>query len=610
MFKRHPIGSDTSLSERRTMIIIGGGLGGLSTACYAQMNGYDSHVLEMHEIPGGCCTGWQKGEFTFDWCVSWLLGSGPGNEMHQIWREIGGLDGKEVRHPEIFNIVTTTDGTQVRFYSDPNKLQSHLTALAPEDKKQIEQFCKGLRKFIECLKVYPFLRPVGLMSFWERTKMMASFIPYFNLIRKTITELMTDYSKKFQNPALQEAFNLILYEKHPNFPVLPFYFQLASHAELSAGVPEGGSLELANSVEARLKRLGGKVTYNAKVEEILVENNKAVGVRLTDGTEHFADIIVSAADGHTTIMKMLKGHYLTPVYQKLYTECIKQPEMVFPGYFTVFLGLKRPLPEAEYCTTYVLPDALAKKLPGLRHPSINVQLRNGLYPELAPENTSMLYISYFCDIAPWRNLTDGTEQAPREIDGEIVHTLPIRRGHAYQKAKKETAAAIIDFLETYLPGLRASISVRDIATPMTQVRYTNNYDGSVLGWQPFVESGETLEDEVKRNGPGLPGLDNFYFSGVWATTGGLIRAAAAGRHVMQFICKDDNKKFTAHIEEGALPPTHVVLPPRTEWQLYQPTFEGKDVQDSNSKANGKRSQTDLNTHRKAEGEDIALFGPT
>jgi hypothetical protein len=84
---------------------------------------------------------------------------------------------------------------------------------------------------------------------------------------------------------------------------------------------------------------------------------------------------------------------------------------------------------------------------------------------------------------------------------------------------------------------------------MTQVRYTNNYNGTVLGWQPFVEGGETLEEEIKTNGPGLPGLKNFYLSGVWATTGGLIRAAAAGRHVAQFICADDKKTFVASVPE-------------------------------------------------------------
>lgn len=81
-------------SERESMIIIGAGLGGLSTGCYARMNGYRTHVLEMHELPGGCCTAWDRGDFRLDPCVSWLLGSGPGNEMHQIWLELGALQGR------------------------------------------------------------------------------------------------------------------------------------------------------------------------------------------------------------------------------------------------------------------------------------------------------------------------------------------------------------------------------------------------------------------------------------------------------------------------------------------------------------------------------------
>jgi len=75
---------------------------------------------------------------------------------------------KEVRHPEIFNIVTALDGRSVRFYSDPDRLQAHLLEISPQDKKLIIEFCDGLRKFIKCLKEYPFLRPVGLMGRWER----------------------------------------------------------------------------------------------------------------------------------------------------------------------------------------------------------------------------------------------------------------------------------------------------------------------------------------------------------------------------------------------------------------------------------------------------------
>ncbi|BFO19316.1 hypothetical protein SHKM778_57040 [Streptomyces sp. KM77-8] len=57
-----------------------------------------------------------KGDFTFDWCVSWLLGSGPGDEMHQIWLELGALQGKQMRNFDVFNVVRAPDGRAVYFY--------------------------------------------------------------------------------------------------------------------------------------------------------------------------------------------------------------------------------------------------------------------------------------------------------------------------------------------------------------------------------------------------------------------------------------------------------------------------------------------------------------
>jgi phytoene dehydrogenase-like protein len=546
--------------RRETMTIIGGGLGGLSTGCYAQLNGYQSRIFEMHELPGGCCTAWDRGGFTFDCCISWLLGNGPGNEMHQIWLELGALQGKQMRHFDVFNIVCGRDGRAVYFYSDPDRLEAHLLDIAPADARLIRDFCAGLRKFRRCVAVYPFRRPVGLMRRSERWQMLASFLPYVNLIRKSITVLMADYSARFTDPLLREAFNFILYEKHPAFPVLPFYFQLAAHANLSAGVPEGGSLGLVRSIEQRYRRLGGAVTYNAKVVEVLVENDRAVGVRLADGREFRSDIVVSACDGHTTVMGLLKGRYLNEAYRRLYTQTIAEPGMVFPGYFILFLGLNRAFPAAPPCTTYLLSDAEAAGLVGIRQPSINVQFRSRLYPELSPPDSAVVYATYFCDIAPWRALSDGPERLSRVCRGQELHTLPVGRGRAYQTAKRRVRDVIVNFLEQRYPGLAEAITVRDISTPLTQVRYTGNYDGTVLGWQPFVESGETLEQLVKKHGPGLPGLANFYLSGVWATTGGLIRAAAAGRHVLQFICRDDGREFTASIDQSAPLPTHVVIP--------------------------------------------------
>lgn len=59
------------------------------------------------------------------------------------------------------------------------------------------------------------------------------------------------------------------------------------------GVPMGGSLEFSRAIEQRFQKLGGTIHYGKRVEKILVENNKAVGVRLSDGTEPRSDIVIS-----------------------------------------------------------------------------------------------------------------------------------------------------------------------------------------------------------------------------------------------------------------------------------------------------------------------------
>lgn len=534
------------------MIIIGGGLGGLSTGCYAQMNGYETEIFEMHEIPGGCCTSWtRRNKYIFDCCISWLLGSGPGNEMHQIWLELGAIQGKKIRNFEIFNTVIHPDGRKVHFYSNPNKLQEHLLSISPADRKIIQEFCNGIRQFQKCIAVYPFLKPVGLMGFWERMWMMAKFVPYFNVIRKSISILMTDFSAQCKDPFLRDAFNFIFFEKMPNFPVLPFYFNLASHANQSAGVPEHGSLGLSKSIETRYKSLRGKIYYNKKVETILIENDKAIGIELADGTQHFADIVVSACDGYTTYKKMLKGQYLGETYERLYSKTINEEDMIFPGYFILFLALNREYSEIDRCSSHLLTEDEASHLIGIKYPSINVQLRSQYYPELVPAGKSILYVTYFCDIKPWRVLNEGFPEfkVTTQRNGYVTYTKNIKRSKAYVKAKKSIAQFLIDYLDKKYLGLKQQIDCIDISTPLTQIRYTGNYDGTVLGWQPFVEGGETLEEEIKTQGPGLPGLKNFYLSGVWATTGGLIRAAASGRHVMQFICVDDGKKFVTSVPE-------------------------------------------------------------
>jgi phytoene dehydrogenase-like protein len=76
---------------RESIIVIGGGVAGLATGCYAQMNGYRTRIFEMGGQAGGVCASWQRGDYTIDSCIQWLVGTRPGSTFNHVWQELGAL---------------------------------------------------------------------------------------------------------------------------------------------------------------------------------------------------------------------------------------------------------------------------------------------------------------------------------------------------------------------------------------------------------------------------------------------------------------------------------------------------------------------------------------
>ncbi len=81
--------SDGSGQAGKSVAIIGGGIAGLCAGCYAQMNGYQSRIYEMHDLPGGLMTAWERKGYTIDYCIHWLVGSSPKANMNKLWQEVG-----------------------------------------------------------------------------------------------------------------------------------------------------------------------------------------------------------------------------------------------------------------------------------------------------------------------------------------------------------------------------------------------------------------------------------------------------------------------------------------------------------------------------------------
>lgn len=130
------------------VIIIGAGVSGLAAGCYLQMNGFDTEIFEMHDQPGGLCTAWKRKGYTFDGCIHWLMGSSPGSNMHEMWKELHAVQGREFVEWEEYARVRTAGGEVFTLYTDPGRLEPEMLRVAPDpaDAPLIRSLCGAIRK--------------------------------------------------------------------------------------------------------------------------------------------------------------------------------------------------------------------------------------------------------------------------------------------------------------------------------------------------------------------------------------------------------------------------------------------------------------------------------
>ncbi len=94
----------------KKVIIVGGGISGLSAGCYAAMSGYDVEIHEANNQPGGLCTAWKRNGYTLDGRIHWLTGSGPGAGFYRIWEELGAVQGRPMYDHEVLSRYVARDG--------------------------------------------------------------------------------------------------------------------------------------------------------------------------------------------------------------------------------------------------------------------------------------------------------------------------------------------------------------------------------------------------------------------------------------------------------------------------------------------------------------------
>jgi phytoene dehydrogenase-like protein len=494
----------------RSIIIIGGGLAGLAAGCYARMNGFTTRIFEHHTLPGGVCTAWRRGDFLFDGCIYWLMHHRPGATFDGLYRELGITPHVRLLDiTEYMRFVDEPSGKEVAFTSDLDRLAADLKQFAPGDAALIDDLIRGMRAFMGVSSWELMSTPPELVGFFGRLRQMWPMRKMLKYFGGKYNQTIAEYAAGAKDPWLRTVLTQLFL---PEVPVWFVLMILGALGERQLSIPEAGSLEFARAVEQRYLGLGGEITYGATVESILVENDRAVGVRLADGSEHRADLVISAADGHSTIFDLLGGRYISDRIKDRYD---KWP--IFPPLIMVSFGVARDLTGEPPVTALALEHPFTVGRQEISTLQMRLLNHSGAF---APGGKGVVQVVFPTSWEYWSNL----------------RTDPAR----YQAEKDHVAREALARLEGRYPGISAQVEVTDVATPHATWHYTRNWKGAFEGWLPTPE---TIRAKMDRT---LPGLENFYMAGQWVSPGGGVSSCLiSGRQAIQVICHREGRPFTA-----------------------------------------------------------------
>jgi phytoene dehydrogenase-like protein len=491
---------------KKRVLIIGGGVAGLSAGIYSAMNGFDTEILEMHTTAGGQCTAWDRKNYRFDYCLHWLVGTSKG-AFYDIWRETNVINSQtEIIDHDIHSRIINNEGDEFIIYSNIDRWETYLNILAPEDTNSIRKMCNDMRK---SALLEPFALPPELRNPLDYLRIIPVMLPIVRIVRKFGRLTTKEYFEKlnFRSRRLRTAFSAMYGDR--NFSALAFIFMLAWFNQKNAGYIKGGSYPLAQRMVEKLEKSGGKISYKKRVEKIIVENDIAKGVVLTDGTRMEADYVIGTADGYTTIYKMLGGKYINKKIDFAYRNW-----ELFTPLVQVSFGIKKPIPSQA---PIIINVTKGIKI-GQTTLDYGFSVMNYSYDStMAPMGKTTIVMRFDSPWKLWENL----------------------EGDDYIKEKLQIEKDAITCLESIYPDISEHIEVIDVATPKTGVRFTGVKEGAYEGFLPGKEN------MMKTLDMKLPKLKNFYMAGQWLFPGGgLPPSAQTGKWVVQLICKKEKQRFT------------------------------------------------------------------
>ncbi|KAH7653212.1 Prolycopene isomerase protein [Dioscorea alata] len=435
-------------------IVIGSGIGGLVAATQLAVKGARVLVLEKYVIPGGSSGFFERDGFTFDVGSSVMFGFSDKGNLNLITQALAAVGHKMQVIPDPTTVhFHLPSNLSVRVHREYDDFITELINNFPHEKAGILGF------YNECWKIFNALNSLELKSLEEPIYLFGQFfkkplecltLAYY--LPQNAGEIARKHIKDPQLLSFIDAECFIVSTVNAlQTPMINASMVLCDRHFGGINYPVGGVGGIAKALANGLVEKGGKILYKANVTNIILENGKAIGVRLSDGREFFSRSVISNATRWDTFGKLLKVDDLPEEeknFQRIYVKA--------PSFLSIHMGVKASvLPPDTDCHHFILEDDWNR----LERPygSIFLSIPTVLDSTLAPKGHHILHIFTTSGIEDWEGLS--------------------RKD--YEEKKEIVANQIISRLENKLfPGLRNSIVLQEVGTPKTHRRYLARYDGT------------------------------------------------------------------------------------------------------------------------------------
>ncbi|MBA1321604.1 phytoene desaturase [Pseudomonas plecoglossicida] len=445
------------MTQGKTALVIGAGLGGLALAIRLQAAGIHTTLLERRDLPGGRAYVYHDQGFTFD--------AGPtvitDPTAIEALFELAGkpmADYVELLPVAPFYRLCWEDGTQFDYSNDQAELEQQIHAMEPADVAGYQSFLKYSRAVLEegyiKLGAVPFLTFRDMLNAGPQLARLQAWRSVYSMVGQYI-----------RNPQLRQVFSFhaLLVGGNP-FATSAIYTLIhALEREWGVWFAKGGTGALVEGMARLFTDLGGTLELNADVVSFDTQGNRLIGARSRDGRHWTADAIASNADVVHTYADLLGAH------RRGQSEARRLKSKRFSNsLFVVHFGLKRRQPQLRHHTVCFGPryrELVQEIFNGPNLPedfSLYLHSPCATDPDMAPDGCSSHYV-----LAPVPHLGN----AP--VDWAV-------EGPRYQEK-------ILDYLERYyIPGLREDLVTCRSFTPVDFRDELNAHLGSAFSLEPVL----------------------------------------------------------------------------------------------------------------------------